>query len=106
MMVDSTGMYSHCLPVALYGLRKTMGYSQSSTSQYLIVTSCCAGLSTGPLQSIGTDFFHCNPSNQDPYLVTLCGEFFFALAKHLMQIPGTAYSKPRTSVLLPHGLLW
>jgi len=87
------------------GPHQTPEYSKSSLSCCLVDSSSHAGLTFGPLQRVDGDYSRGYHSHQDPYSFTMCVVLCFALTGQLVEMPATACSIPRTSELIPHGLL-
>jgi len=79
--------------------------SISSSSWYSVGSSDCARLSFEPLQTAGGDHSLCYHNHCVQCSIAMCVELCFAPAGQPIQIPAAAHSIPRTSEVLPHGLL-
>jgi len=93
------------LSATSYGPHETGKSGITSTSRCSVNSSSRAGLSFGPLQTVDGDHSRGYHSHQDPYSVTMYGVLCFALTGKLVHMVAAAHSAPRTSDLLPHGLL-
>jgi len=105
MIAHLTDKCYHSLSATSYSPHETPGSGKSSTSWCLDDSSSCTGHSVGLLQSVDGDHSQGYHSHQDPYSVTMCVVLSFALTRQLVQMPAAACSIPRTSELLPYGLL-
>jgi len=105
MIAHLTEKCLHFRSARSYGPQQTPEPVKSSTSGCLVDSYIRAGLSFGPLQIVDEDHSHSYHSHQDPYSVTMCVILCFALITQLVQMPATGCLIPRTSELLPHGLL-
>jgi len=89
----------------LYGAQMTPQYSKSWTLWCSVNSSTHVWHSLALMQSDGGDHLGGYESHQNLYSVSRYVELGFDLAGQLVPMPGTAYSLPRTSVLLTDILL-
>jgi len=90
---------------ASYGPDNTRESGISSSSWCSVGSSDHAALSFEPLQRAGGDHSLCYHNHSVLCSIAMCVELCFAPLGQPVQMPAAAHSIPRTSVLLPHGLL-